>query len=214
MNRWLIPALSLFAVTLCPAQAVKGDIQPVIEGMRSEISARPSRVLIAVEDALTMNEQAACEIVQEAIVSTRADAKLVGEIVYTALKHAPGMAATIVECALRTAPGARAEIKLAMQRALGEGVPAKKTGETAAVDSEAGAVESNESASGKQTSGKSGAGTGDGPAGDEPFPVDDFLGIVGVGGIYLLTPSSHSFRPCDPDDPCCHEDLSRACLVP
>ena len=102
MNRWLIPALSLFAVTLCPAQAVKGDIQPVIEGMRSEISARPSRVLIAVEDALTMNEQAACEIVQEAIVSTRADAKLVGEIVYTALKHAPGMAATIVECALRT----------------------------------------------------------------------------------------------------------------
>src|SRR6187549_175804 len=108
MNRLLIIAALMLPcgsrVRAADPASGTGDVTPVIKAMREEISARPSRVLIAVEDALTMNEQAACEIVKEAITSTKADPRLVGEIVFTALQHAPAMSAAIVECAIRTSP--------------------------------------------------------------------------------------------------------------
>jgi hypothetical protein len=189
-----------------------GDVRPVLKIMREEISARPSRVLMVVEDALTMNEQAACEIVREAITLTRADAKLVGEIVFTALKHSPAMAATIVECAVKTSPQSAKEVEQAMERALG-----KSSGGAAAGASEGRAktsvedVNAESAGSGKEPSGK-------GAARPERQAEEDFLdaflpGTVGVGGIYLVVPS-HAAYHCLPGGPCCSGELSPSCLKP
>jgi hypothetical protein len=161
----------------------------VLKVLKADISARPSRVLVAVEDALTMDEPAACEIIKSAITLTKADNKLVGEIVYTALKHSPGMSAVIVECAVDTAPGAAAEIKKAMQRALGE----SGDGETSEDLTEgSGKAPAKEEASGKGVSGKEPAGKGKVPARTEP--EEDWLDFGrfghGIGGIYLNPPSS------------------------
>lgn len=199
-----------------------GDVRPVIKAMREEISARPSRVLIAVEDALTMNEQAACEIVKEAITSTKADARLVGEIVFTALEHAPAMAAVIVECAVRVSPHSAPQIEAAMNRALGKsrGKGAEPPKEEPKPETEAEPVLSEKNAetekadSGKEPSGKGAAA----PAPASPANEDDFLdgflpGSVGVGGIYLIAPGRGP-GPCFPGGPCCSGELSPSCLRP
>ncbi len=205
----MIRALAL-AFALLPgsgparAEPAPATVPPVIKLMREEIQARPSRVLIAVEDALTMEERAACEIVKEAITATRADAKLTGEIVRTALKHAPAMAATIVECAVAVAPGAVEEIEKAVRSVLGDNAgTASKT--SAPEESDTGK---------KEASGKSAPGAAAAPAEDGADSVDSFLpGAVGVGGIYLIAPS-RAFRPCLPGDFCCSGDLSVSCLSP
>ena len=213
----LIPLLLLRGE--CAGQSAASganEVEPVITAMRAEISARPSRVLIAVEDALTMNEQAACEIIKEAIHSTRADAKLTGDIVFTALNHAPSMSASIIECSSAAAPGAMPEIESAVRKAFGEKALREKTSNLTSGDSEE-SDSSGEAApggkvvagSGKEPAKSSGSSEGDGFWWDE-----DFTPGVGVGGIYLVMPRNASYMPCDPKDPCCGSDLSRACLVP
>ena len=187
------------------------DPGPVLKILRAEIKERPSRVLMAVEDALTMCERAACEIVKEAITATRADANLVGEIVFTALRQAPGMAATIVECAVSCEPAAIAEIRLAMQRALGSQAAAGEISEGS------GKAAPEESIAG-ETTGKGVAGSGKGSVRSEPEPpeIEESFDVsrVGIGGIYLLMPSRAFYFPCEPNDPCCSDDLSNACLRP
>ena len=93
----------------------------VIARLRNDVAADPTRVLMAVEDALTTNDSCTCEIIKTAISTSKADNKLVGEIVSTAIAASPTTASTIGECALTTAPGAAKEIKAAMQNALGQG---------------------------------------------------------------------------------------------
>jgi len=211
MNRALAFALALFAGS-GPLRANDGaeDVRAVIKVMRGEISARPSRVLIAVEDALTMNERAACEIVKEAITSTRADARLTGEIVFTALKHAPAMAAVIVKCAIAVAPEAVPEIENAVRRALGQPLPAANDASEAS-GAVANATAGEGDASGKEPSGKGAAGVAPKV---KPATLDAFLpGAVGVGGIYLISPS-RAFQPGLPGDICDSDDLSPSCLRP
>lgn len=210
----LIRALALLAC-LCPAKADPAaetvDSGPALKAMRAEITAKPSRVLIAVEDALTMNEQAACEIVKEAIESTRADAKLVGEIVFTAISHSPAMSAVIVECAVATSPGAVTEIKKAMERALGS----KMDSAGASLTDGSGKTPAEE-ASGEETTGTGKELTGKGVVVPPPPPAieEDFdLTSVGVGGIYLMVPGRSNFR-CHPGRPCCTGELTTACLQP
>lgn len=207
MTRALASVVILLAGQGLLPQALGADeVPPVIKTMREEISARPSRVLIAVEDALTMSEQDACEIVKEAITSTRADARLTGEIVRTALRHAPGMSAVIVECAMAVAPGAAQEIENAVRSVLGS--PAVET----APPPEASAVSPDpEAKSGKESSARADGAATVAQASDN---LDSFLpGAVGVGGIYLISPS-RAFRPCLPGDFCCSGDLSPSCLSP
>jgi hypothetical protein len=207
MIRALVSAVILLAGQgLLPAAFGADEVPPVIKAMREEISARPSRVLISVEDALTMDEQAACEIVKEAITSTRADAKLTGEIVRTALQHAPGMSAVIVECAMAVAPGAAQEIENAIRSVLGT-----STVKTAPPPEAPGNSSEPEADSGKESSGSADDKTG---AKAAPDSLDSFLpGAVGVGGIYLISPS-RAFRPCLPGDFCCSGALSPSCLSP
>jgi len=196
-------------VVLCPPQTGRAAaaVPEVIQILRADIAAKPSRVLIVVEDALTMDERAACEIVTQALLATGADPKLTGEIVATALRHAPGMAAQIVDCALAARPAAAAEIRSAMSKILGASTEA--TAEAAVSESEE-----------PQNSGKVPARAGKSVvpavrAVAAPFSLDGFdVSTVGIGGIYLLTPSARFYGPCTPDDLCCSEDLSRACLDP
>ncbi len=214
MNRssfLLVPALLSWCISVHADPAPEPvDSGPVLAAMRSEIAAKPSRVLIAVEDALTMNEQAACEIVKAAIQSTRADARLVGEIVFTALHHSPAMSAVIVECAVATSPQAVDEIKQAMERALGA-----KTGSGIGELTEGSGKAPADDTTGKEAAGSGKEPTGKGAAVQPPGPAaEDFdLTSIGVGGIYLSTPRQSWYR-CDPDDPCCTGELSGACLRP
>ncbi|HEX2750440.1 MAG TPA: hypothetical protein VHM91_20705 [Verrucomicrobiales bacterium] len=209
MNRLSVVGLlvlmtGLRPATADPAPAEAAQVQ-ALTILRADIAAKPSRVLIAVEDALTMSEQSACEIIKAAIEATRADTKLVGEIVFTALKNAPGMAATIVECALSTNPEAASQISEAAKRALGEkavAVPAAQTTEKTAATAQ-------NQPTGKE-SGKGGADV----VSEDSYPDDAFFSWVGVGGIYLLTPARGTLHLCDPLHPCCNDDLSRACLRP
>lgn len=198
-------ATRVTAADKAPPQA--GKVPPVIAILRADIAAKPSRVLIAVEDALTMNEQAACEIVKEAISATRADPKLTGEIVLTALQCAPVMAAVIVECAVEKAPEARAEIKAAVTQALGE----KGGSVTSSANVAAPAVA--EESSGKTAAGKETAGTGK-EVEEEDAGEDFFGGFLGVGGIYLITPGPGWNYFCDPRPNCCNAELTPSCLQP
>ena len=214
MNRSSLRLVLAFLVlgrSALTAQAIEAlESGPVLKAMRAEISAKPSRVLIAVEDALTMNEQAACEIVKEAIESTAADESLVGEIVFTALNHSPAMSAVIVECAVATSPNAVGEIKKAMEKALGA-----KSSSVVADLTEGSGKESAESATGKESVGSGKELTGKGIA-VAPTPEKEArfdFSSVGVGGIYLTTPSN-SYRRCIPNRPCCNGDLTPACLRP
>lgn len=221
----LMLQFSGFAPAFAGPAAKKSDCGPVIKALRSEIAARPSRVLIAVEDALTMNEQCACEIIKASIEATRADAKLVGQIVFTALQSAPGMSATIVECAVEAAPYAAEEIRSAMQQALGD--KAVKTREDAAEagdmapakEVEAGGKEAAPTGKATVESGKElvARATTMTEAAPSEWESDDWFGTfhVGVGGIYLTAPGSSWTRRCDPRDHCCGgTDLSPACLRP
>lgn len=200
--------LALTAAMLPLKAAPEGDHSEMLSVLKSEIAARPSRVLIAVEDALTMDEQGACEIVKTAITLTKADAKLVGQIVYTALKHSPGMSASIVECAVDTVPGAAGEIKTAMQKALGGEVQ----GESEDLTEGSGKATTGGEASGKETSGKRVSGkepTGKAITAPQPAPEEDWLDFgwfgSGIGSIYLIPPSSGlspgSFVPPVPPEP-------------
>lgn len=196
---FLMALISGTGLAAAEPKAGAADSGPVLKILRADIAAKPSRVLIAVEDALTMNEQAACEIVKTAIESTGADATLIGEIVFTALKCAPAMAATIVECAVNTAPHAVEQIQTAIKRALGERSGLTEASKTAAPAEEAKPVTGKESAP---------------AASGEIESSIDLSSWIGVGGIYLQTPSASRPLPCEPGTPCCNGGLTTACLRP
>ncbi len=167
--------------------------------MKAEIAAKPSRVLFAVEDALVMSEQAAAAIVKSAIETTRADKKLVGDIVFTAIRQAPSMSASIVESAVEARPSAADEIKTALQRALGEADDEKSTTKKADEDMAQGSgksVVSVKSSVGKEPVAKEPSGKeAQAPApaaneGEDDTTFDFGLNGPGVGGIYFATPSS------------------------
>ena len=217
MNRLLLLAVCLlpFGEVLQAAEPAPVAPPPVIQILRKEIALRPSRVLIAVEDALTMDERAVCEIITAAIAATRADPRLVGEIVYTALKQVPSQAAKCVECASNAAPDAVAEIQQAMEKALGKAGAATRAKQSASPAEEGtpdGVAE--QPATGKGVSGKEPAGVAAVEPGNEEGFMDSFLpGSVGVGGIYLIVPARSS-GVCRPGNPCCSGSLSPSCLKP
>lgn len=156
--------------------------EEVVKTMQAEIAAEPSRVLLAVENALTVNSSCACEIIKAAIIATKADNEMVGEIVFAAVNAAPAEAAKIVECAAAEAPKATPAIRNAMQKAMGTDGEEKPVAETA-------------EPSGKEPVGKEPVGkapVGKQVVGKEPAPVPpsdkpDF-GEIGPVGIYIVPP--------------------------
>lgn len=119
-------AASLTGISQVSAADTKVKCTEVIAKLEAEIAKEPSRVLLSVEDALLANDTCACDVIKTAITISKADAKLVGEIVSAAINAVPSVASTVGECALRAAPTAGNEIKQAMQDALGQGDGAGK----------------------------------------------------------------------------------------
>ncbi len=188
----LIFSLAATLITgLQPVHAADGNAKvkctEVIAKLQNDIAADPTRVLLAVEDALTTNDTCSCEIIKTAITASKADNKLVGEIVATAIAASPTTASTIGECALTTAPGAAKEIKTAMQNALGQGD---------------GAGDESKASTG---SGKEPVGSGEQPvvSGKEPITGKDIVTAppatssddygapapLNIAGIYLSVPT-------------------------
>jgi hypothetical protein len=177
--------ISILGAALAADPIPKPDCGLVLDKLAKDIASDATRVLLYVEDALTVNEACACEIVKTAITASRSDPMLTGEIVSSAVNAAPRQASTIGECALAAAPAAAKEIKKAMEAALGA---EPKAGASEKVQSE-------ESSSGKQpVSGKQPITTETRAAqksGSESDEWSEFgSGAMTTHGIYLSSPAS------------------------
>lgn len=73
--------------------------------VRVAVEKDPSKVLMVVEDALVINESCAADIVKTAIIASKADAALAGQIVQTGVSVAPKMAGVINDAASSIVPG-------------------------------------------------------------------------------------------------------------
>ena len=112
-------AISLVLAVLAKrAYAEQVDCDGVGERVRAAVEENVERVLVVVEDAIVANEICVCEIVQGAILGSEGATDSVRAIVFTAVTTAPGMAATIAECAIAAAPDRAEEIRLALEAAL------------------------------------------------------------------------------------------------
>jgi hypothetical protein len=188
-NRTMICTLvALACAGLVPAGAAektaKVKCDEVVAHMEAEIAKEPSRVLLAVEDALNANDACACSIIKSAITASHADSRLVGEIVSTAINTIPTSASTIGECALAASPQSAKEIKTAMQTVLGQGDGVGK----APISQEASGKEPITQGGGKEpiTIGKE-------PISIPPAHSDDgdvAVRPVDIQGIYFAVPSS------------------------
>lgn len=186
--------LSLFAVhTSLAEDAVKPECATVVEHLTNEVKKDPTRLLLAVEDALTLNDKCACEIVSTAIKISKADSDMVGRIVTTSVQAAPTSASSIAECALAAAPKSADAVKKAMKAALGQGD----------TDTEP-TAEAGDSSSGKEVVGKEPVAMSSGKevVGKEPIdkqiipapkPIeggDDYGSpMLNTSGVYLFTPA-------------------------
>lgn len=96
--------LALAIPSLASAQAT-ASCSDIANDVSTAVSKDPSKVLMVVEDALVINEGCASDIVKAAILSSKADAALAGQIVQTAVSVAPKMAGVINDAASSVVPG-------------------------------------------------------------------------------------------------------------
>ena len=174
------------------AQTRKVDCSDVLAQLKRDFAARPGRLALAVEDALTVSEACACPIIQQAAELAGRDPVLTGELVAAALRVAPSAAATIVECALDRVPEASSNIRGAIDRVLGERASDVLAANPKNSQLQTDAVEVTD-VSGKEPIGKGPVGKQ--PVGKEPLisvDTEDFESIVPVGlsGIYLFSPAT------------------------
>jgi hypothetical protein len=82
-----------------------GNCTEISNDVRVAVEKDPSKVLMVVEDALVINEGCAGDIVKTAIIASKADPAMAGQIVKTAVSVAPKMAGVINDAALSVVPG-------------------------------------------------------------------------------------------------------------
>ncbi|MBP7948551.1 MAG: hypothetical protein KA004_02765 [Verrucomicrobiales bacterium] len=182
--------LFLFAASTQGQTPAKCD--ETLKKLEAEIAKEPSRILLAVEDAVTVAEHCACDIVKTAIATSKADPKLVGEIVSTAVTAAPAAASTIGECALAASPEAASEIKKAMQAALGQGDSGASDDQSSQGSGKEPIASGKEPVAGKEpiTSGKQPV-AGKEPVAPPAKTEDDFTGgALAPTGVYLMPPNN------------------------
>ena len=100
------PLACLLLLATAPAlMAQAGGCSEIANDVRVAVEKDPSKVLMVVEDALVINEGCAADIVKAAIIASKADATLAGQIVQTASTVAPKQAVAINEAASSVVPG-------------------------------------------------------------------------------------------------------------
>jgi hypothetical protein len=94
----------VLAVSIASAQSA-ANCTEISNDVRVAVEKDPSKVLMVVEDALVINEGCAGDIVKTAIIASKANATLAGQIVQTGVSVAPKMAGVINDAALSVVPG-------------------------------------------------------------------------------------------------------------
>lgn len=94
----------MLAVAGASAQSATNCTE-ISNDVRVAVEKDPSKVLMVVEDALVINEGCAADIVKTAIIASKADANLAGQIVQTGVSVAPKMAGVINDAASSIVPG-------------------------------------------------------------------------------------------------------------
>lgn len=122
--------LFILAASVASAQSASNCTE-ISNDVRVAVEKDPSKVLMVVEDALVINEGCAGEIVKTAIIASKADATLAGQIVQTGVSVAPKMAGVINDAAIALVPGLAATAPVpAIERpiAVSEKNPVKNPG--------------------------------------------------------------------------------------
>ena len=105
-SRFASSLACLLLLATAPAlMAQAGGCSEIANDVRVAVEKDPSKVLMVVEDALVINEGCAADIVKAAIIASKADATLAGQIVQTASTVAPKQAVAINEAASSVVPG-------------------------------------------------------------------------------------------------------------
>ena len=104
-------------------RTLKVDCKEVLEKMRNDIAIDPSRLVLAMEDALTTSELCCCAIVRTAVDLAGRDPALSSRILIAAIHFLPASSAQLTECVLLEAPSAATAIRAALAKELGEKSP-------------------------------------------------------------------------------------------
>ncbi len=105
-SRFASPFACLLLLATAPAlMAQAGGCSEIANDVRVAVEKDPTKVLMVVEDALVINEGCAADIVKAAIIASKADATLAGQIVQTASTVAPKQVVAINEAASSVVSG-------------------------------------------------------------------------------------------------------------
>jgi hypothetical protein len=131
---WL--AISLAIVQALPAALAQEEIdcRPVVEQLKKNVENAPSHVLTLLEDAVIANGgHCLGDLVQTAIVASKADGETVKKIVFVAITNAPKQAPEIAEAAVAASPKDADFVRAAFAEAFDEKNPRLKPADPAAV---------------------------------------------------------------------------------
>ncbi len=105
-SRFASPFACLLLLATAPAlMAQAGGCSEIANDVRVAVEKDPTKVLMVVEDALVINEGCAADIVKAALIASKADAILAGQIVQTASTVAPKQVVAINEAASSVVSG-------------------------------------------------------------------------------------------------------------
>lgn len=100
-----IACVCTLALASVSSAQTAGNCAEISKDVSDAVSKDPSKVLMVIEDALVINEGCAGDIVTAAIIASKADATLAGQIVQTAVAVAPKMTTVINDAAATAVPG-------------------------------------------------------------------------------------------------------------
>jgi len=189
-SRPLTAALALIAGPWLGA--AEPECAALARTVSKQVTAKPERVLIIVEDTLVVSDACACEVVKAALGAAQASPKLAAQIVLVAVNAAPAKATVIAECAKAAAPDAAVEIDGAVREAIGSSSE-KKSAPAEQSDAETSepkpAAETPASASSDP---KAPVAPKNPPAPLAPAESEADFGLspVALGGVYLVYPGS------------------------
>jgi hypothetical protein len=122
---------TLFADKPVTDKPVTVDCLKISASVRDEISVNQSMVLQIVDRSIRLNPTCACEIVKAAILTSKADVKLVASIVEVAAVAAPDQLRIVAQCAVAVAPDSLEAVQAVLAKldpGTGDGVVASEKG--------------------------------------------------------------------------------------